>query len=174
MSECATGRTPVMGTDKTIVKVKGKAKLVGFVTDAESSRLLGIDTLVERGSDGFADWLKGYVERLGVEALVTDDLFTYKPIVDKLGLEHHVCVAHVRKNAARRLRRVKDWRDWKSRLRNLLDELPDDGGKRLVDMEREVREEPELRRLSVDLCDKWRNLLCHKRMRGVYDANNVK
>ena len=105
--------------------------------------------------------------------MVTDNLSTYKPVVDRLGLEHQVCVVHVRKNAARRLRKVKGWREWKSRLRNLLDELPDDGGKRFMDMEREVREEPELRRLAVDLLLKWRSLLCYRRMRGVRDTNNV-
>ena len=53
---------------------------------------------------------------------------------------------------ARRLRKVKGWEEWKSRLRMLLEELPEDGGKRLLMMEREVREEPDLRRLAVDLC----------------------
>lgn len=66
---------------------------------------------------------------------------------------------------ARRLRKVKGRGEWKSRLRNLPDELPEDGDKRLMDMEREVREEPALRRLAVDLYGKWRNPLCHKRMR---------
>ena len=42
-----------------------------------------------------------------------------------------------------------------------------------MDMEREAREEPDLRRLAVDLCAKWRSLLRHKRMRGVCDTNNV-
>ena len=55
-----SGNVPVIGADETIVKVRGKAKIVGFVVDAESGELLGIATL----SDGFADWLKGYVERL--------------------------------------------------------------------------------------------------------------
>ena len=128
VSKCATGRTQVMGTDETIVKAPGKAKLVGFVADADNDELLGIDMPVERDNKGFADWLKGYVERLGVKAVATDDLFTYKPVVNGLGLEHQVCVAHVRKNVARRLRKAKGWGEWKSRLRNLLDELPDDGG----------------------------------------------
>ena len=107
--------------DETIVKVSGKAKLVGFVADAESGKLVGIDMLVEHDSDGFADWLKGYVERLGVEAVVTDDMSIYKPVVDDLGLEHQICVMHVRKNVARRLRNVKGWQEWKSRLRELLE-----------------------------------------------------
>ena len=78
---------------------------MGFVADAEGGEPLGIDMLVER--DG--DWLKGYVERLGAKAVATDDLSTYKPVADRLGLEHKVCVCvvHARKNAARRLLKVK-------------------------------------------------------------------
>lgn len=56
------------GADDTIVKVRGKAKLVGFAADAKSGDLLGIDMLSERDSERFAEWLKGYVERLGVDA----------------------------------------------------------------------------------------------------------
>ena len=168
-----SGNARVMVTDETIVKVRDKAKLVGFVAAAASGDLLGIDMLVERDSEELVDWLKGYVERLGVKIVVTDDLSTYKPAADKLGLDRHVCVVHVRKNAAKRLRKVKGWQEWKDRLRSLLDELPDDGGSRLIEMEREAREEPALLlRLAVDLCVKWRSLLCHNRMRGVCDTNN--
>lgn len=174
MSERAlSGNASVIGTDETIVKVRGKAKLVGFVADAESGRLLGIDMPVERDSEGFADRLKGYVERLEVKAVVTNDLSTCKPVVDGLGLDRRVCVTYARRNVARRIRNVPGWGEWKSRLRMLLDELPDDEGKRLLMMEREVREEPDLRRLAVNLCAKRRSLLCHKRMRGVCDTNNV-
>ena len=86
---------------------------MGFVADAESGEPLGIDMPVERDRDGFADWLKGYVERLGAEALVIEDLSTYKRWFDRLGLEHQVCVVHVlRKNLARRLHKVKGWGEW--------------------------------------------------------------
>ena len=57
------------------------------------------------------------MERLGVEAVVIDDLASYKPVVDKLGLGHQICVTHVRKNAAKRLRKVKGWQEWKRRVR---------------------------------------------------------
>ena len=98
MSKRAMCRTPVMGADETIVKVRCKAKLARFVADTASGELLGTDMPGERDSDGVSDWLKGYVERLGVEAVVTDDLSTYKPVVDGLGLERQVCVTHARKN----------------------------------------------------------------------------
>ena len=59
MSKRATGETPVMGADETIVKARGKANIVGGMPDAKSGRLLGIDMPVDHDSDGFANWLKG-------------------------------------------------------------------------------------------------------------------
>ena len=68
--------------------------VVGFVTDAESGRLVGMEVLVQRDSDGFVKWLQRYVDRFGVESMVTDDLSTYKPVVEHLGVDHQVCVLH--------------------------------------------------------------------------------
>ena len=63
-----------MGADETVVKVKGKQTVVGFVTDAQSGQLVGMDVLVDRSSEGFVEWLERYVSRFGVESMVTDDL----------------------------------------------------------------------------------------------------
>ena len=105
----AQGAVKVMGADETVVKVKGKKTVVGFVTDAQSGRLLGMDVLVDRDSEGFVKWLERYVSRFGVEAVVTDDLNTYKPVVEHLGMEHQVCIAHVRKNVRNRLGEIEGW-----------------------------------------------------------------
>ena len=65
----------------------------------------------------------------------------------------------MRKNVANRLAEVNGW-DWhKSRLGQLLADLPQEGGQQLLRMEPQVREEPQLRRLVVDLCEKWRRLI---------------
>ena len=162
----------IMGADETVVKVKGKMTVVGLVTDAESGELLGIDVLMERDSEGFLEWLKRYVGRLGVRAMVTDDLSTYKPVIEKLGLEHQVCVAHVKKNVYNRLESIEGWDRYKAMIWRLVCELPVDGGKKLLRMERRVRSEPKLRRLVVDLCGKWPSLLCHQRVRGMPQTNN--
>ena len=39
-------------------------------------------------------------------------------------------------------------------------------------MERRVRRQPKLRRLVVELCEKWRSLTCHLRVRGMPQTNN--
>ena len=41
------GRVRLMGADETVLKVRGKRMVVGFVTDAESGQLVGMDVLWE-------------------------------------------------------------------------------------------------------------------------------
>ena len=131
-----------------------------------------MDVLVERDSEGFIKWLEGYVSRFGVEAMVTDDLSTYKPVVEHLGVEHQVCIAHVRKNVRNRLDDIDGWDWYKDRIWHLMAELPQGGGRELLDMEPRVRGERRLRPLVVDLCEKWRSLRCHQRFRGMPQTNN--
>ena len=165
-------RVEVVGADETVVKLKGEKAVVGFVMDAERGRLLEIDLLVERDRAGFTKWLSGYVDKFGVKAIVSDDLNTYKPVVEDLGLEHQICLAHVRKNVRRRLGEIEGW-DWhRARIWLLLSELPESGGAELMRMERDVREDAELRRLVVELSDKWRRLTRHKSARGLPETNN--
>ncbi len=165
-------RVRVMGADETVVELRGKKTVVGFVTDAKSGQLVGMDVLVDRDSEGFMRWLQRYVSRFGVEAMVTDDLSTCKPVAERLGVEHQVCIAHVRKNVWNRLEDIEGW-DWhRAMIWRLLTELPEDGGRKLLRMEPRVRAEPKLRRLVVGLCGKWPSLLCHRRVRGMPQTNN--
>ena len=174
------GQVRLMGADETVLKVRGKRTVVGFVTDAESGRLVGMDVLVERDSDGFVKWLGRYVSRFGVESMVTDDLNTYKPVVGRLGVDHQslprarygVCIAHVRKWVWNQLREIDGW-DWcRSRIWRLMTELSKGDGRELLDMEPRVRGQPKLHRLVVELCDKWQSLTCHQRVIGIPQTNN--
>ncbi len=112
------------------------------------------------------------MSELGVEAVVTDDLNTYKPAVEQLGVEHQLCIAHVRKWVRNRLGEIEGWEWDKARIWALLSELPESGGRELLAMERRVRGDPKLRRLVVELCEKWGSLLCHRRVRGMPQTNN--
>ena len=162
----------MIGADETVLKLRGEKTVVGVVTDAATGQIVGMDVLVERDTEGFVDWLSDYVSELGVEAMVTDDLSTYKPVVEHLGVEHQVCIAHVRKNVWNRLKKVDGWEWCKARIWELMTELPDVGGRELFDMERRVRGEPDLRRLVVELSEKWRSLTCHCRVSGMPQTNN--
>ena len=162
------------GADETAVRVKGVKKVVGVVADAETGQVLGLDVLVERDADGFMEWLGDFAREYGVEAMAADDLNTYKPVVERLGIDHQVCIAHVRKWAWNRLDGIDGW-DWvKARIWRLLTELPFDGDLELPRLERAVRDgDATLRRMRVELSGKWRALLCYRRRGDVPWTNNV-
>ena len=136
----ARGRATVTGEDETAVRVNGEKTVVGVVTDAATSQVLGLEALVERDSDGFMEWFGDFARDYGVEAMVTDDISAYKPVVERLGIEHQICIARVRKRARSRIDRIDGW-DWvKARIWRLLTDLPFDGDLDLLRLERAVRD----------------------------------
>ena len=153
---------------------EGRESGRGGVTDAATGEVLGLEALAERDSDGFTDRLRDFVSGYGVEAMVTDDLSTYKPVVRRLGLDHRICVAHVKKRAWNRPYKIDGW-DWvKARIWRLLTELPFDGDLELLRLERAVRDgDATLRRPRVGLSGKWRALLCHRR-RGTFRVRTTR
>ena len=162
----------VLGADETGVRIRGAAQLIGFVVDGESGKTVGVDVLVKQDGAAFRQWLQRYTETLGVEVLVTDDLNTYKPVSQQLGLAQQVCVAHVRKWVANRLRTIPGWDGEKALVRQLARELPADGGDRLLRLERRVRASPDLRRLVIDLIGRWPALVYHRERPWVPATNN--
>ena len=114
----------VTGADETAVRVNGETTVVGVVTDAATGEALGLEVLVKRDADSFMEWLGDFVSDYGVEAMVDDDLNTYKPVVERLGIDHQICTARVRKRAWNQLDWIDGW-DWvKARIWLLLTELP--------------------------------------------------
>lgn len=170
--ELPTGRVRVLGADETGARVRGVAQLLGFVVDGESGKTVGVDLLVRQDSAAFRQWLRRYTRTLGVEVLVTDDLNTYKPVSHQLGLPQQVCLAHVRKWVANRLRSIRGWEQEQAVVREVLRELPADGGDRLLRLEPRVRASPELRRLVIDLIGRWPALVYHQGRPWVPTTNN--
>jgi len=168
----AAGPVRVLGADETGVRIRGQAQLVGFVVDGESGKTVGVDVLVQQDGPAFRRWLERYTRELGVEVLVTDDLNTYKPVSQQLGLAQQICLAHVRKWVANRLRSIADWEREKALIREVVRELPADGGERLLRLERRARASPELRRLVVDLIGRWPALVYHQGRPWVPPTNN--
>jgi transposase-like protein len=166
------GRVRVLGADETGVRLRGQAQIVGFVVDGESGKTVGVDLLVQRDGAAFGRWLERYTRTLGVEVLLTDDLNTYKPVSHQLGLAQQVCLAHVRKWVATRLRAIRGWEEERALVQQLVRELPTDGGDRLLRLERRVRASPDLRRLVIDLIGRWPALVYHQGRPWVPQTNN--
>ena len=70
------------------------------VDKAATGEVLGLDVLVERDSDGFTEWLGDFARGYGVEAMASDDLNEYKPVVSAWGIDHQICVARVKEVGA--------------------------------------------------------------------------
>jgi transposase-like protein len=141
-----SGRVRVMGADETMFKVKGKEVVVGFVVDAKSGETLGFEVLFEGDGEAFSRWLSEYVEKFGVEVIVSDDNDSYGVAASELGLSHQLCVAHVRKYVAKRSKSIFEQaaREYANEdeklgklkadlkvLEGLLKELPEDGLERI-------------------------------------------
>ena len=96
--------------------------------------------------------------------MAADDLSACKPVVRRLGADHQICVARVKKRAWNRLDKTDGW-DWvKARIWRLLTDLPFDGDSELPRLERVARDgDAGLRRPRVELSGKWRAPLCHRR-----------
>ena len=162
----------VLGADETVLKVKGKQRVVGLVVEPGSGEVLGLELLTQQDTPAFIRWLKKYAQGLGVKVMVSDDLATYKPVVEELGVEHQVCLAHVRKNVRRRLKEIAGWEPEKEKIKELVQELPKEGGLELLELEKVVRSAPKLRELVVDLAEKWHSLVCYQGNPGVPRTNN--
>jgi len=166
----------VVGADETVFKVRGREVSLGFVV-GEEGELIGFALLAGRDGQSFEEWLRGYVQGLGVEVVMTDDLATYRPVLEELGVEQQLCLAHVRKNLARRLRRIEGYEREKEKLREIVKELAPDGGEQLVDLEwelaREGRPARKLKAVVRDIADRWRQLTCFLRREDVPSTNNA-
>jgi len=140
------GRVRVLGADETVFKVKGKEVVVGFVVDGQSGKTLGFEALFEGDGRAFKEWLEPYAREMGAEVLISDDNDSYGVAACELGLDHQLCVAHVRKYVTKRSKSIleqarKEWGEDSEELseleadlghlRELLDELKEEGGREL-------------------------------------------
>jgi transposase-like protein len=148
----AAGRVRIMGADETVFKIKGEEVVVGFVVDAQNGESLGFEVLFEGDGQAFRRWLEPYAKELGAEVLVSDDNDSYGIAACELGLSHQLCIAHVRKYVAKRADSIleqaeKEYDEKDERLRKLsedlkalkelLKELPEEGGKKIGRLHKE-------------------------------------
>jgi transposase-like protein len=122
------GRVRVLGADEPVYKVKGQKVLVGFVVDAQSGRTLGFEVLFEGDGKAFREWLEPYAKEMGAEVIISDDNDSYGVAAAELGLEHQLCVAHVRKYVAKRSNSIleqaeKEYDEQDKKLKKLAEDL---------------------------------------------------
>jgi transposase-like protein len=166
------GKVRVLGVDGAYVLGWGAKQPVLVCIDLGSGEPVALGYLDEKDPQAVQRFLEPVVQRLGVSVIVTDDLFSYKVVAGKLGLEQQVCQFHLRRWVGKALRDLQAalpevWHTLLDEIKQLVQELPAEGDKRLMQIYRHIpvnrigrRDEPmtpleQLRLLVGRLSDDW-------------------
>ena len=164
-------RVRVLGLDGAYVRGMGKTQAVLVAVDLGDGQPVAIGYIDEKDPKAVRRWLEPLVKRLGVSVIVTDDLMTYRTVAEQLDLEHQVCQFHLRRWVGRTLRELQDalpedYQEILAEVKQLIDELPAQGGTRLFELwkrtpvAKSARDQPltpseRLRNMMIRLSENW-------------------
>ena len=134
----------VLGLDGAYVLGWGEKRPVLVAVDLGTGQPVAVGYVNEYDPQAVQRWLEPLVQRLGISVIVTDDLAAYKVVARRLNLEHQICQFHVRRWVGRALKELENKlpRDWVwvlAEMKELMEELPPDGDKRLYALWKQVR-----------------------------------
>jgi len=124
----------VVGVDGAWVNGKG----VMVAVDMGDGELLALAEIDEKDKSAVTAWLEVLKQKHNIEAVVTDDLSTYKELADELELGHQVCQFHVRRWVGKALKKLAEdlpeqWLFLLPIIEQLIANLPKNGGEILYD-----------------------------------------
>jgi len=129
----------VVGVDGAWVNGQG----VMVAVDLGDGQPLEIGAIDEKDTHAVTRWLKRLKQEHNIGAIVTDDLSMYRTMTDKLGLGHQVCHFHLRRWVGRACWDLgnslpEDWLWIIERIKIIMEDLPPDGGKQLLDLYKQL------------------------------------
>jgi len=129
----------VVGLDGAWLNGRG----VMVAVDLGDGSLLALAEVDEKDRGAVQRWLKQLKQQHGIGAIVTDDLSTYKEITKELELGHQICQFHVRRWVGKKLKELepeipKEWDYVIAGVRQLMEDLPSNGGKLLHEVWKEL------------------------------------
>lgn len=180
-----TKRDParVVGVDGAWFNGEG----IMVAVDLGNGEPLAIGKIDEKDMSAVMGWLNALKQKHGIDAIVTDDLRMYRGLTEKLELGHQVCHFHLRRWVGRALRRLEDklseeWLWMLERIKMIVEELPADGGKQLLDLFKQLpghiklgqerTAEDKLRHLLIRLSENWERYLTFFHDPGIPWTNN--
>jgi hypothetical protein len=122
----------ILGLDGANVLGWGEKQPVLVAVDLGNGEPLTVGYVDEHDPQAVRRWLEPLVQQHGVTVIVTDDLFSYKLVAEKLQLGHQVCQFHVRRWVGKVLKELretipKQWLWVLEEIHQLIDLLPPDG-----------------------------------------------
>ena len=126
----------ILGLDGAYVLGWGEKQPVLVAVDLGTGEPLALGYVNEHDSQAVRRWLEPLVQQHGITVIVTDDLFSYKVVAEKLQLGHQVCQFHVRRWVGKTLKALQaslpqEWLWVLEEVQQLLEVLPPDGNRTL-------------------------------------------
>lgn len=148
----------VAGLDGAYVLGWGEKRPVLVAVDLGTGEPFAIGYVNEHDPQAVRRWLTPLVQQHGITVIVTDDLFSYKVVAEKLQLGHQVCQFHVRRWVGKTLKYLQEtvpqeWLWVLEEIRELLAFLPPDGNKKLYALWKQLpgrRSKPNQARLALE------------------------
>jgi len=160
----------VVGLDGAYVLGWGEKQPVLVAVDLGTGEPLALGYVSEYDPQAIRRWLAPLVQQHGISVIVTDDLFSYKVVAEKLQLGHQVCQFHVRRWVGKTLKDLQttlaqEWLWVVEEVHQLLEVLPPDGSRKLYALWKQLpgrrslpgqsRSALELRDLLLRLSQDW-------------------
>lgn len=148
----------MVGLDGAYVLGWGEKQPVLVAVDLGTGEPIALGYVNEHNPQALQQWLAPLVQRHGITVIVSDDLFSYKVVAEKLQLEHQVCQFHVRRWVGKALKELQSTlpRKWVwvlEEIRELMEFLPPDGNKKLYALWKQLpgrRSKPDQSRSALE------------------------
>jgi transposase len=150
----------VLGLDGASVLGWGDKQGVLVAVDLGTGEPIAVGYIDEHNPHAVRRWLAPLVQQDGITVIVSDDLFSYKIVAEKLQLGHQVCQFHVRRWVGKTLNQLQEtipeeWLWVLDEIRQLLETLLPEGSKRLYALWKQLpgrRSKPDQPRLIWNNC----------------------
>jgi transposase-like protein len=154
----------ILGLDGASVLGWGAKQAVLVAVDLGSGEPMAVGYINEYDPQAVRRWLEPLVQRHGVTVIVTDDLFSYKIVAEKLQLGHQICQFHVRRWVGKTLHELhetipKEWLWVLEEIHQLIDLLPLEGSKTLYTLWKQLPGRRSLPRQARSAMEQLRDLL---------------
>lgn len=154
----------VLGLDGANVLGWGEKQPVLVAVDIGTGEPIVVGYINEFDPQAVRRWLEPLVQRHGITVIVTDDLFSYKIVAEKLQLGHQICQFHVRRWVGKTLKELqetipKPWLWVLEEIRQLIDLLPLEGSKTLYTLWKQLPGRRSLPRQARSAMEQLRDLL---------------
>lgn len=154
----------VLGLDGAVTHMAGYAVGLVVAVDLGTGEPVAVAAIDEPNVGAVLAWLGPLAQQLGVEVLVTDDLHSYQPVTEHLGLYHQRCLFHLRRWVGRTVRELRPqlaehWHPVLDQVTTLVRTLPDDGAIQLLPQLQQLPKEGRAHRKDHTALDTLRRLV---------------